>query len=200
MKVKAGVIAALIGISGLFAGTVSAVPTVLDSTIQCSLGNQQNGINISDVTGNNGGASDCWGTLDGNDPGPSGDGFIIGSTVFDFVAKKDTPGALEGADIGLTVTPDGGALSGDWAYDPAKFNPSEFLIVLKAANSPGYAAWLFTGADAASFMGTWSVAWNRDLSHLGIYAPGESVPEPSILALFALGLIGIGFAVRRKKR
>ena len=46
MIVKAGVVAALISISSLFAGTVSAVPTVLDSTIQCSLGNQQNGIAI----------------------------------------------------------------------------------------------------------------------------------------------------------
>ncbi len=133
----------------------------------------------------------------------SGVGFQIGSTVFDFVAKENTPGGLEGADIGLSVTPGGGAPSGNWSFDSTKFAPDEFLIVLKAANSPGFAAWLFTGGDAASNAGTWMVAWinasgkSPDLSHLSIYAP--AVPIPAAVWLFGSGLLGlIGIARRRR--
>ncbi len=201
MNIRIALTFLLVNILGFVASTAGAVPIALNSSSQCSAGNQSNGIAISDVSGNNGGASDCWGTFDGNDPGPSGDGFIIGTTTFDFVAKKDTPGSLEGLDIGLSVSPGGGALSGTWNFDSSKFNPSEFLIVLKAANNPGYAAWLFTGSDADSFSGDWLVAWNRDLSHLSIYAPDRvPVSEPSILALLGLGLLGFGFLRKMKTR
>jgi hypothetical protein len=188
---------ALLGLSG---GATHAAPILLDDSFRCGAGNAVNGISVTDVTGNLGGANECWGTFDGTDPGPAGDGFQIGATVYDFVAKQNTPGDLEGLDIGLDVQPAGGALSGTWSYDPAKFDPSEFLIVLKAANSPGYGAWLFDGAAADSFSGTWLVAWERELSHLSIYAPenGGQVPVPGVLALLGVGLLGIG-AIRRQR-
>jgi hypothetical protein len=188
---------ASLGILALLSMRAEAVPIVLDSSTQCSVGNQQNSIAVGDVTGNAGGSSDCWGTFGGNTPGPSGDGFDIDGTIFDFIAKEDTPGGLSGMDIGLDVSPDGGALSGTWEYDPSLFSADAFLIVLKAANAPGHAVWLFEGADASSFSGDWSVAWNKDLSHLSIYANGVSVPEPSILGLLGLGLVLIG-VFRRK--
>ena len=171
---------------------------LLDDSIRCGAGNAINGIQVTDVTGNNGGASECWGTFNGNDPGPSGDGFDISGTLFDFVAKEDTPGGLSGADIGLSVTPSGGADMGNWSYDSSKFAPSEFLVVLKAANSPGFAAWLFTGADADSDAGDWLVAWTnnnskpRELSHLSIYAPTAVVPGTSGYVAVWLRLIGSG--------
>lgn len=43
------------------------------------------------MTGNAGGANECWGTFDGNEPGPSGDGFDAGGTIFNFVARENTP-------------------------------------------------------------------------------------------------------------
>lgn len=79
---------------------------------------------------------------------------------FDYVAKQNiedgTLGLLEGADIGLAIA---GTDSGTWTFDSNIFDPEAFIIVLKAANSPGYAAWLFEGTDAASDSGTWGVAW-----------------------------------------
>ena len=203
MKIRIGAGIALIGILSLFSGTATAVPIVLDSSFQCSAGSQVNGIAIDDVTGNNGGATDCWGTLDGNDPGPSGEGFDIDGTIFDFIAKENMgpvtdPDHWEGVDIGLVTSPnDGSATSGTWAFDTAKFAPSEFLIVLKAANSPGYAAWLFTDGDS---FGTWLVAWDQELSHIAIYATdGVTVPEPGMVGLLAIGLIGVVVARRKMK-
>lgn len=188
--------------SGLLSLNVTAVPVVLDSTTSCNAGNAVD-IVVTDVTGNMGGASECWGAFNSNDPGPSGDGFDIGGTIFEFVSKEDTPGGGSGTDIGLVVTPTGGAPSGTWEFDPTKFAPTEFLIVLKAANTPGHAVWLFDGADAASFSGTWNVAWTnrqgnpRNLSHLSIYAPAV-IPVPAAVWLFGSGLLGLVAVARRR--
>ena len=189
---------------GLFSLQATAAPVLLNSSLSCSAGNAINGIDVTDVTGNAGGANECWGTFNGNDPGPSGDGFDVGGTIFDFVAKEDTPGGLSGADIGLSVSPTGGASSGTWAYDSSKFAPTEFLIVLKAANNPGFAAWLFDGPEAASDAGTWLVAWTnqygnpRDVCDLSVYAPAV-IPVPAAVWLFGSGLLGlVGIARRRR--
>lgn len=191
-----------LGMLSLVAGAsvAQAAPVDLDSfaAISCSAGTPLNGISLGDVTGNNGGPTDCWGTFgsEGNPLNTPKDGFLLGGMQFDLVAKEDTPGGLSGTDIGLSVTPSGGALTGDWSYDPTKFSPSAFLITLKAASKPGYAVWLFDGPSAASDIGTWSVAWGHNLSHLSVY---EKVPEPSTLILLGTGLALVGLRARRKK-
>lgn len=202
-------IASILGVAGLMLLSLSAqaVPVLLNGSNSCSSGNSINGISTGDVTGNAGGSSECYGTFDGNDPGPSGDGFDIGGNIFDFISKLDiTDGGgtiLDGANIGLSITGAGGS-AGTWQYNPALFGASSFLIVLKAANSPGFAAWLFEGADAASSFGAWSVAWTNAsgkppaLSHIAIYAGEVQVPEPGTAALFGLGLLLLGFANKKK--
>ena len=177
---------------------VQAGPIELDTTLSCNDGNAINGIAIGDVTGNMGGSTNCWGTFDGNDTGPSGDGYTMGTMEFQFLAKDD--GALEGAAIGLTVnTLDD--TSGTWSFND--FDPTAFLIVLKASSEPGFAVWLFDGDAADSTSGAWSVSWlnkggqTPGLSHLSIY---EKVPEPSTLILLGTGLAMVGLRVRRKKR
>ena len=195
---------ALVGVLGMVALSASAAPVVLDSSLSCNFGNALNGIAVTDVTGNMGGANECWGTFNGNDPGPSGDGFSVGGTIFNFVAKENTPGILEGMDIGLVVRPGGGAPNGTWSFDPGKFAPTEFLIVLKAANAAGFAAWIFDGTEANSTSGTWLVGWTNgggntpDLSHLSIYAP-TPIPIPAAVWLFGSGLLGLVGVARRKR-
>mgnify|MGYP001822172718 CR=1 FL=1 len=183
------------GALSLFAHTSQAA-FVLEDSISCIAGTPTNGITLTDVTGDLGGASNCWCTYDGNDP--KADGFSIDGTIFNYVARDNADDGLEGADIGLDIDGMPG-LTGTWAFDDGAIT-GDFLIVLKAASSPGYAVWLFEEKDAASFSGEWSVAWGEDLSHLSIYGTPAvpEVPVPAAAWLFGSGLIGLVGVARRK--
>ena len=222
-----------------FGGVAQADPIDMDA-ISCSGGDAINGVSLDDVNGlPNGGASDCFGTFSGNDPSASGDGIETGGMVFDFIARTtlndDFTQSTTGAEIGLSMfLPDGGIClasgdaltsavsSGCWSYDPDLFSATAFIVVLKAANDPGWAAWLFEGGTASSYYGDWAVGWQANrtactghtnnngtagsgnctgISHLTIFAKGGevTVSEPGTLALLGLGLMGVG-AIRRRRK
>jgi hypothetical protein len=189
-------------------GAAWAATVDLDSLGNCGLGSATNGISTGDVTGNLGGSTDCWGTASGNDSQQTGvatDGssnFETGGMLYSFVSKKDIGGGITGIDIGLTVTPDAtDGTKGSWSVDAAKFAPyGDFLISLKAASNPGYAVWLFSGSDAASTSGTWSIAWDKDLSHLSIYAKKSDTPVVPLPAAGWMLIAGVGGLVAMRRR
>jgi len=106
-------------------------------------------------------------------------------------------------DFGLELTGQG-TLSGTWSVDSGTwdgFMEGEILGILKAGND---AAAYEIDLDYTS--GTWDVSgstWaagdgkNSALSHFSFWTNTEVVPEPSVITLFGLGLLGLGFARRR---
>jgi len=148
----------------LMMGSMSAAAglLVLDSETQCSAGNSAHGISVKDVTGNNGGASDCWGAFEGNNSNAANP-IQIGTSLFSELAKIDVgeagaPDELSGSDIGLAMTGQGTA-SGTWSFNAGAVD-GDFLVVLKAANKPGFGVWQFAGnPDNTSFSGSWLIAW-----------------------------------------
>jgi hypothetical protein len=180
-----------------FSSSVLAAPTELTDLDRCSVLNYPTGSapSVTDVTGNNGGATECYGAFDGTDNVT--DGFLIDGQLYSFFAKDNIGGEYEGR-TGFVLTCggvecDGNTGSGEWAFNPTDLlGGSPFLIVLKQQNNPGYAVWQFAGADAASFMGDWTVSWSDGISHASLYY----VPLPGTLLLFAIGLFGLRLSRR----
>lgn len=156
---------------------------------------------LTDVTGNLGGSTACYGPVAGNDPFPNALNVLNWGELEAIQKYEVDKNKLEGTDIGLTVTgtvlkDDGDWIGGTWSFNPGQ-NFEAFAIVIKAANNPGWAAYLFDGAAAASYSGEWIVPWKKGLSHLTVYARiGDSqepapVPEPGSWAMLLLGLAGL---------
>ena len=88
--------------------------------------------------------------------------------------------------------------SGTWTYTPGPGDPT--ILAYVAKGGPNFN--VFLNDDGNMLSGSWTTPDNKGLSHLSFYdskGNGTAIPEPASLALFGLGLLGLGFAARRRR-
>ena len=113
-------------------------------------------------------------------------------------------GSLSGGQSGnWEAVFDGGLLQlGEYAFDLGVSNPEYYLI--KTGGGAGAGAddthYLFKNNESLNwaYLNVADFGADVDWFNIGIVSHLATVPEPSIIALFATGLIGIGFVRRRK--
>ena len=128
-------------------------------------------------------------------------------------AAQNDPFLLSPAGAGWTNVSDGAGLSftqdgntGTWSFDSSMWDDNANLAIgfkFGTGNLPD--EWFVYSLQDLVSSGNWEFfnvgGVGGGLSHLVLYANGErTVPEPGTLALLGLGLAGIGFARRRRRK
>lgn len=177
------------------------------------------GVAITDVTYEGSTADAAYAGSGPNDSASAVNGLIGGST-FEFLAKHDQPGTYSsntymGVDFDISADLGG---SGDWTLSwtdvstPGLPLLMDIVVAIKAGN--GWGAYLFedilftssTTQGSGDFAISWTVGKGNtpNISHIAIYGRGESatvdVAEPSMLGILSLGLLGAGWAGRRRRK
>jgi hypothetical protein len=129
-------------------------------------------------------------------------------------SAQNDPFLLGPAGAGWTNVSDGADLSftqdgntGTWSFDSSMWEGNDSLAIgfkFGTGNLPD--EWFVYSLQDLVSSGTWEFfnigGTGGGLSHLVLYASGDgtSVPEPGTLALLGLGLAGLGFAKRRRRK
>ena len=94
-------------------------------------------------------------------------------------------------------------IAGNWGIDSSFWDSYDQAVISihvgNGGGSPDYFAWLIGDGETS---GVWFYMKHSGggggLSNIKLWGADHPVPEPAIIGLFGLGLLGIGFARRKK--
>ena len=131
-----------------------------------------------------------------------------------YAGKQNIGGVLEDGteDIGLSITGDG--QSGTWSISMGAFlTYSDIMFIFKDGANTDLTGFLLNGSYTSGGWDTpfvnppFDVNADRDVSHITAYVreggggtPPGQIPEPGVLGLLGIGLVGFGASVFRRRR
>jgi hypothetical protein len=183
---KVVMLAAIVAMMMVWAGTASAVPV----TVSCP------GVRVFSITTDPGTAG-CYLTGTGNINANGSDPLnLLGWTSID---KDENPDTVFIHDAWFSITGVGGN-SGTFTISPLAWGGyGQLLIAFKSGEGqvdPDWAAFTLPGGTTG---GTWTVS-QQGLSHANLYGQGTPVvPEPASMVLLGTGLVGMAYKVRHRK-
>ena len=161
-------------------------------------------------------SSSCIDGTTTNDPFPSS--LVWDSMTYDALQKTEwnsdgTQTTEAPVNINLTVTPGAAATSGGWSFINSALYDSYVIVLKDGATAPDGVNWSAYLLDSSKFDltagSTWSGDWIygiglnstnlAELSHLSVYGKLSSVPEPGMVALLGIGVLGMVVARRKMK-